>query len=228
MSSAFVINLRRRPDRLARFKQRFARVGLTIAPFVAVDADDLPDPSETDLVPKGILACWRSHATLLAEIAEGANQLALVLEDDAVPDTSVDWPLLLQRLPDAMESADLGFLQLGFVSWQFGLTRPGTLERIRRLLYASETATIDLDRARRVILGSALSGTHAYVVSREFAKRIEGVNDPCWTGADGLFMRLSSMSGADGRFPRMARLMRSLVEQESRTRRSRLLDSDVS
>jgi len=225
---SYVINLARRPDRLSAVTKRFDEVSVDLTPFVAVDARDFPPPGEMDLVPSGIFACWQSHNMLLSEIADGPDETVLIFEDDAVPNFTVDWPLLVERLPSSMEAHRLGFLQLGFVSWQYRFTRPGALERLRSLLYSRSRRTIELDKSRVVIYGSALSGTHSYAVTREFARRIPAINTPCWTGADGLYMRLSSMSGADGIFPGMARLTRSLVEQESRTQRSTTLDSDVS
>jgi GR25 family glycosyltransferase involved in LPS biosynthesis len=225
---SYVINLTRRPDRLKSVTERFHRVGLALTPFVAVDAEDLPPTSESDLVTRGIRACWRSHEKLLELIADGDDEVALILEDDVVPSLSVEWTLLAERIGPAMLMRQIDFLQLGFVSWQFGMTRPGALEKFRRTLYRESTSTVLLDVNRSVVLGSALSGTHAYAVSREFARRVSGINDPCWTGADGLYMRISSMSGTDGLFPTMARLKKSIAEQDSRDKRSSTLDSDVS
>lgn len=225
---AYVINLDRRPDRLERVSARFGLHGVDPKAFVATDARTLADPGEFDLVPNGILACWKSHERLLESIADGSEDFALVLEDDAVPDSNVRWLELLERTPEVMSRHQLGFLQLGFVSWQFGLTRPGILEGLKNLLYRGQISIGQFDAKRKFVVGSALSGTHAYVVSRTFARKVRGINDPCWTGADGLFMRMSSMSGTDGMFPGMARLKSSIVEQESRTEKSSKLESDVS
>lgn len=224
----YVINLERRTDRLQGVTSRFLSAGVSLRRFDAVDAVSLSNVDVEGLVPAGILACWLSHEALLEEVANGSEEVVVVLEDDAVPSPDVDWRLLLDRLPDAMANHELGFLQLGFVSWQFGLTRPGLLEKARSFLYPRSRAVLDLDYPRPAWLGSVLSGTHAYAVTSEFARKIRNVNSPCWTGADGLFMRLSSMSGADGRFPIMARLKASIVEQETRQGKAARLDSDVS
>ena len=224
----YVINLARRPDRLESVTERFQRVGLALTPFVAVDAEGLPPTSENDIVTRGIRAWWRSHETLLKLIADGDEEVAVILEDDVVPSVSVDWRLLAERIGPSMLSTQLDFLQLGFVSWQFGVTRPGALEKFRRVLYRGTTSTVLLDVNRTVVMSSALSGTHAYAVTRRFARQVSGINDPCWTGADGLYMRMSSMSGTDGLFPTMGRLRKSIAEQDSRDKRSSKLDSDVS
>lgn len=223
-----VINLKRRPDRINRVTERFENIGVSIAPHLAFDVNSCPPESNLQLVPNGLLANWRSHESLLAQIADSEDLYSLILEDDAVPETKVDWNLLLENTPSAMSGAGLDFLQLGFVSWQFGMTRPGAMERMRLLLYPRTTSIIQLDTKRKVVRASVLSGAHAYVVSRRFARQIEAINSPCWTGSDGLYMRLASMSGADEIFPHMARLKRSIVEQESRISRSSSLDSNVS
>ena len=224
---AYVINLDRRPDRLQRVSDRFASVGVTLTKHTAFDREVLDPATGEDLVVGGLLANWKSHAQLLRVVADSPESHALILEDDAVPSTNVDWPLLLLRTGPAMESAGVDFLQLGFVSWQYGWTRPGLLERFRLLLYRGSVTALALDTTRSIVRGSVLSGAHAYVVSRSFARRSEGLNNPCWTGSDGLWMRMASMSGWDNRFPGMARLRSSIVEQESRTNRASDLDTDV-
>jgi len=205
----------------------FAKVQVPIIAFSGVDAQALNFVPEQSLVTRGILANWKSHEKLLQQIAEGSDEVVLILEDDAVPNGDVNWRLLLDRAPKVMDTQGIGYLQLGFVSWQFRFTRPGITELTRSRLYSSKTSSIELDKSRKIVFGSALSGAHAYIVTREFARKIANVNNPCWTSSDGLYMRMSSMSGTDNIFPIMSRLKKSIVEQESRTKRLSVLDSDV-
>ena len=223
----YVINLKRRPDRLERVTERFAAVGVGLTIHQAFDREELAAASPDDLIVGGLLANWKSHQELLDRIADSRESHALIVEDDAVPSGNVDWPRLIHALPQAMAANDFGFLQVGFVSWQYGWTRPGILERARLALYRSSLTSLQLDTKRPVVVGSVLSGAHAYVVSCDFARRMSRANDPCWTGSDGLWMRMASMSGWAGRFPVMARLRRSIVEQESRSGREASLDTDV-
>ena len=115
----YVINLDRRPDRLACIREDLGRLGLSFTRIAAVDG------RETDLsgarrpwlsylyeglcVPKsGTVGCFLSHRRAWSDfLASGASQ-ALILEDDAVPR---EWDIRLMEVDLAALGIDL--LRLG-------------------------------------------------------------------------------------------------------------------
>jgi glycosyl transferase family 25 len=89
----FVINLARRPDRMAAMAAQLERLGLTYERFDAVDARTA-DPVElgapfaakgamAELTP-GDKACTTSHMHLWRQIASGPECHAVILEDDVL------------------------------------------------------------------------------------------------------------------------------------------------
>jgi hypothetical protein len=97
-----VINLARRPERLARFSSRLEQNWPFATPerFEAVDGSSSPPPA-TWKKGAGAWGCLLSHRAVLdAAIADGAASL-LVLEDDAYPadDLPQKAELFLARVP---------------------------------------------------------------------------------------------------------------------------------
>lgn len=233
MLPVYVINLRRRPDRLERVTKRFVELGVTISRFEAVDSSEI-DSTGVVLAPfrstpNAKYACWLSHSGLRDQISRGQADYALILEDDARPATGVNWPKLLEKLPTAMRQGGLGYLQLGFISHFYRWTRTGLLDEFRARLHQDSQLTLALDVHRTAILGSVRAGNHAYVVSREFVLKV-GELRPTFNGStDGFYDGLSQRSGDPGNLlvPAMARLRHSIVEQESRMKRMTPLDSDI-
>lgn len=223
----FATNLEWRPDRREGVIARFREVGLTVEPFTATDVLKFePEFRDTLAQPAGC-ANWMTHAAILEQVADGSDGHAVVLEDDAVPDPSPDWPLLLDRAGVAMDGAGIAYLQIGYISSYYRLTtRPGILERVRVGMYREDITTLELDRKRSIVLRSSLGGGHAYIVNRDFARRAARLNSPCWTNTDGVYERIASVSGPGFHVPLMARLRHSLVEQETRGTSDRV-DSDV-
>lgn len=223
----YVINLTRRQDRLQRVTGKFATLGVKLSPFEATDAQSVRF-LESGLISRGLAANWLSHARLLSEISSGDSDYALIVEDDSEPSRHVDWPLLLASAAIELPRNNIDLLQLGFCSWQYKLsTRPGLFEAFRNLLYPSQRTVLSLDTPRTVITGSFLAGAHGYIVSRSFANSLSNFNNPPWTGSDGLLMRMSSMSSSDPKYPKIARLGRSIIEQESRRNWKSKIESDV-
>jgi hypothetical protein len=106
-----VINLSKRPDRLARFSKRLENNWPFASPlrFEAIDGSNLSPPAKWKIGP-GAWGCLQSHRAVLdTAIADGVSSL-LVLEDDAFP--VEDFPQriaqFLSRVP-----ADWNCLMLG-------------------------------------------------------------------------------------------------------------------
>lgn len=83
VAHAVVINLRRRPDRLAAFTQRWieARVPVALTFWRATDGrHGVPARVPWNRLPPGAWGCWRSHQDVLRRHPGPL----LVMEDDAV------------------------------------------------------------------------------------------------------------------------------------------------
>jgi glycosyl transferase family 25 len=87
----FVINLARRPDRMAAMAPQLDRLGLAFERFEAVDAKTCaPATLNAPFAMHGVLAeltpgdkaCTTSHMQLWRQIASGADSHAIILEDD--------------------------------------------------------------------------------------------------------------------------------------------------
>lgn len=233
MISTHVINLHRRPDRLERVKARFAAVGIEVCQFQAIDSQSLETTSTEGRSHQSTLspmdACWLSHSMLADQISEGNDEYVLVLEDDALPLTGLNWPTLLERIPEAMSSANLGYLQLGFISYFYRWSRTGVRDALNCALHRDKQRVLRLDERRIAVVGSSRAGAHAYVVSRDFVRQTRRTRWSYMGSPDGYFDQMARAHGQDtgDEFLSMARLRSSIVEQESRTRRSAVLDSDI-
>jgi len=91
----YVINLARRPDRLAAITKRLDSAGLAFERIDAVDAQSTPDEeiapyfsssSGFGRVAKGDRCCTLSHLRFFERLVDSSADYALVLEDDAVFD----------------------------------------------------------------------------------------------------------------------------------------------
>lgn len=229
MIPAYVINLGRRPDRLKLVSYRFAALNVPIQGFNAVDSQELSSVDSGPRVDKslGIKACWLSHSKLADQIADGDHEYALVLEDDAKPDSNVNWPLLLERLPNEMSTSNLGYLQLGFISNFYRWTRTGVRDNISTIFRRNQQKQLRLDVPRIAIFGSSRAGAHAYVVSRDFSRQFHEVRQRFEGGADQFLDQLAQKRKKIDSPPFMGRLRYSIVEQESRINRRAVLDSDI-
>lgn len=93
----YVINLDRRPDRLATIVRDLDRLELSFERVTAVDAHDLSEAdsaSASPFVDPGAVACIRSHAEALRRLLLSPHPAALILEDDA--ELAMDAPALCQ------------------------------------------------------------------------------------------------------------------------------------
>ncbi len=86
-----LINLARRPDRLAAMTQKAAALGLTLDRLEALDAGLLQPPGEffddngpLGEIPRGDKCCTLSHAKAWEQFVASGEDYAAVLEDDVV------------------------------------------------------------------------------------------------------------------------------------------------
>jgi glycosyl transferase family 25 len=87
----FLINLARRPDRLAAMRDAATRLGLTLGRIEALDAmtagplaDQFDDAGPLGEIPRGDKACLLSHRAAWEAFLAGGEAYAAVLEDDVI------------------------------------------------------------------------------------------------------------------------------------------------
>ncbi|MBA4189120.1 MAG: hypothetical protein C0467_14070 [Planctomycetaceae bacterium] len=106
---SYLINLKRRPDRLQESLKACEQAGISPLVWEATDGQAATVPSSF-LSGPGAWGCKMSHANALADaIAKGHSQIA-VFEDDVIfcPDFAQRLPLALAALPDSWQALMLG------------------------------------------------------------------------------------------------------------------------
>lgn len=151
----YLINLKRRPDRLSEVSRKMAELGLPFKIFRAVDGHDddakLPDLNRHLFVinqkkqpVRGEIACAASHIAVWRQFLETDEEYALILEDDI--DIAPDLEMVQKQMP----GLGLDFLNLSSnAPYTYTLdeetlsqlandavrTRPTVFERSRRRLW---------------------------------------------------------------------------------------------
>ncbi|MDI4658614.1 glycosyltransferase family 25 protein [Xanthobacter autotrophicus] len=147
-----LINLARRPDRLAFMRSQLDALGLAFERIEAVDGQALDWRAGTGCITAGERACALSHRTAWQRFLASDEQLCLVLEDDAL--IAPEAKLLLESPRAFPPDADILRLE--------ATPQYSTLGRGRRCGPAGI-------RAHR--LHSKQHGTAAYMITRAFAER---------------------------------------------------------
>lgn len=199
--------------------------------------------NDHSFVPRAVDACWRSHQKVYALVAQNpGNTNCLILEDDAVLNSHLNWRAFLVDLDEYMTRASIDVLQLGFLEPTSIVTRMeivirSALTRIFSIVFrrrpGEQTIATDnhWDGVAQpphnvdLVPYSFLAGAHCYVVSKRVAGALLGLNTPTFTGCDDFFVCFAENQEDYGRF-RIARVEKSLAVQRSRIRGERL-DSDI-
>jgi GR25 family glycosyltransferase involved in LPS biosynthesis len=216
-----VINLERRPDRLARMSAVLEKAGLNFEVQVAVDGQ--LETHEPKFLSKGAVGCWKSHVNAMRRVAEAKAPFGLILEDDAVFSPVVN-DSFLSEMTDLMDRNQLDILQIGFVDWRNSISiRSGVLEFLIALL--KQRGTKD-PSGFRFILGEFLQTTHAYIVNARLAEAISdtfpGPPLLAWDDYLGILAKGQIQRGI-----RIARLVKSVASQESYEVEGSKKDSDI-
>lgn len=217
-----VINLERRPDRLARISGELKNSGLNFEILVAVDGQE--EGYESEYISRGEIGCWKSHVKAMRRQIETGAEFSLILEDDANIGNRIDRQALTQML-ELMRRNQLDILQIGFID-QFYVPslRTGILEYIISLLKSRGNKDAS---GLRFVLGEFRAGTHAYIVNTRLADAISmTVINPPLIPWDGYLESLARGQLGRGDI-RIARLDKSLVSQVSRESRNGKVDSDI-
>jgi GR25 family glycosyltransferase involved in LPS biosynthesis len=164
-----VINLERRPDRLVDFNERLSTSAnpATASKFVRVEGTDGLDLVMTPEIEhlfrnndfnfrRGLIGCALSHMSLWQQIADGSDDMLLIVEDDTtfVPHLRNELVDALGQLPEATDF-DLAFL--GSLHWETAPDRTGLAPR---------------DRWRPMAWPEFLGGTFAYLVTKTGARNL--------------------------------------------------------
>ena len=216
-----VINLERRPDRLARISAQLEKAGLNFEVQVAVDGQ--LETHEPTFLSKGAIGCWKSHVNSMQRIVQANAPFGLILEDDAVLSPLVN-DRYLSEMTDLMNRNQIDILQIGFIDWRNSVSiRSGPLEFLIALL--KQRGTKDSSGVR-FVPGEFLETTHAYIVNARLALAISGTfpGPPLlpWDDYLGVLAKSQTQPGI-----RIARLVKSVASQESKEVEGSKLDSDI-
>jgi GR25 family glycosyltransferase involved in LPS biosynthesis len=172
-------------------------------------------------VSQAIGACWMSHQKALVKFLASGKDFALVFEDDAVVRASrgsLSTRARLERLIPVMKKRGISVLQVGH------LRRFWPLEELR---YIRNKQNVKM-AGEKIVLADFVAGAHSYIISKEFAKEILGLNIPVVFGPDDYFGVLAKKYAAVGGSSwDIARLRQPIFAQESRQKSSSRLDSDI-
>ena len=219
-----VINLERRPDRLARISAELQRAGLSFETQVAVDGQ--LETHEPKFLTKGAIGCWKSHVNSMRRIVEAKAQFGLILEDDATLSPVVNYEFL-SEMTELMKRNNLDILQIGFIerlySKSFRSLAPGILEFLIALLRGRGTKD---SSGVRFVLGEFRSSTHAYIVNNRLAEAISEISPGSpllpWDDYLGSLAQFHMFGEI-----KIARLVKAVLSQESYLLEGSKPDSDI-
>ena len=216
-----VINLANRPDRLELMRSQLKDVGLEFETQVAVDGKKAR--FESNFLSSGEIGAFKSHVQAMRRQKETGAAYSLILEDDAALSSAVNEKFLSEMM-DLMDRNKLDILQIGYIEhfYSFNL-RPGFLESVISLLNGRG---IKDTSGARFVLGEFRSGAHAYIVSSHLAEGISSaVSEPPLLPWDD-WLGLMAKAQTHRNF-RIARLVKSVVSQASRSSQNSRIDSDI-
>ena len=216
-----VINLAKRPDRLALISADLRNAGLSFETQVAVDGQTVESSSK--FLSKGEIGCFRSHVNSMRRQVEIGAPFSLILEDDAALSTVVNEKFLSQ-MTELMIRNQIDVLQIGFIEHFYSLSiRRGLLEFLIELLKGRGQKDVS---GVRFVLGEFRAGAHAYIINYRLAEAISStVNEPPLIPWDGY---MHSLAGQIDRGEiRIARLVKSVVAQASRLSEDSEVDSNI-
>ncbi len=173
---AFVINLKRRPDRLADMERELGRVGLAFERVEAFDARNESLKGKVAWVkayvynflkapPIGHIGVYASHRRVWQIIVERNLPQALVFEDDIIP----------QNWDPAMH--DINFAELGIDQLRLERTDSPGQEDINPLPQESYNGTKLLGRT---ITTENTWGAAAYIITRRGAEKCLAAGEGFW------------------------------------------------
>lgn len=179
----YVINLKRRPDRLAQMIQDYGPVFQRIE---AVDGNDseLGLTSDNFCMPSES-ACWISHQKAWETMISDQVDFGLILEDDAAIDSSFVISDVLRRSANFMKANNVDLLQLGFFQ------ELGRKKSLLMKIGIKKRKQVPQDFLSSVLPNQHGIGTHAYVISQSGAEKLIRINRPVFLAADAALMYIA-------------------------------------
>ena len=216
-----VINLEKRPDRLALISADLHKAGLSFITQVAVDGQTVESSSK--FLSKAEVGCFKSHVNSMRRQVETGAPFSLILEDDAALSPVVN-EKFLSDMTELMIRNQIDVLQIGFIEHFYSLSiRRGLLEFLIELLKGRGQKDVS---GVRFVLGEFRAGAHAYIINNRLAEAISAtVNAPPLIPWDGYMQTLAGQIGR-GEI-RIARLVKSVVAQASRLSEDSEVDSNI-
>jgi GR25 family glycosyltransferase involved in LPS biosynthesis len=202
-------------------RTQLKNAGLDFQVQVAVDGKRVA--LESEFLSKGEIGAFKSHVNAMRRQKELGAAYSLILEDDAAL-TSIVNETFLSEMMELMDRNKLDILQIGFIEHLYSFSlRSGVLESIINIL--NERGRKDLS-GFRYVLGEFRSGAHAYIVSARLAEGISSaVSEPPLLPWDD-WLGLMAKAQTHRNF-RIARLVKSVVSQASRSSQNSKIDSDI-
>jgi GR25 family glycosyltransferase involved in LPS biosynthesis len=217
-----VINLAKRPDRLALITDNLHKAGLSFETQVAVDGQTVE--TESNFLSRGEVGCFKSHVKAMRRQVETGAPFSLILEDDAVLSPAVNQKFL-SEMTQLMIRNQIDILQLGFIEHFYSLSiKRGVLEFLIDLLKGRGQKDIS---GTRFVMGEFRSGAHAYIINSRLAGAMSGSGtEPTLLPFDDWLGLIAT--GQTHRNIRIARLVSSVVAQASRSSIYSEIDSNIS
>jgi hypothetical protein len=217
-----VINLAKRPDRLALITENLHKAGLSFETQVAVDGQTVE--TESKFLSRGEVGCFRSHVKAMRRQVETGAPFSLILEDDAVLSPAVNQKFL-SEMTQLMIRNQIDILQLGFIEHFYSLSiKRGVLEFLIDLLKGRGQKDIS---GTRFVMGEFRSGAHAYLINNRLAGAMSGSGtEPTLLPFDDWLGLIAT--GQTHRNIKIARLVKSVVSQASRLSIDSEVDSNIS
>jgi GR25 family glycosyltransferase involved in LPS biosynthesis len=216
-----VINLEKRPDRLALISADLHKAGLNFETQVAVDGQTVESSSK--FLSKAEVGCFKSHVNSMRKQVETGAPFSLILEDDAALSPVVN-EKFLSEMTELMIRNQIDVLQIGFIEHFYSLSvRRGLLEFFIELLKGRGQKDVS---GVRFVLGEFRSGAHAYIINNRLAEAISAADtEPTLIPFDD-WLGLIAM-GQTHRNIKIARLVKSVVAQVSRSSENSEVDSNI-
>jgi glycosyl transferase family 25 len=164
----YVINLKRRPDRLQNFKNRFGDFANDIEVVYGFDGKNSKEETnqEQELMKKcfninlGEIGCALSHFKIYKDIINNNYDYGMIFEDDAIPTDNFANKLKLV-LDDAPNNYDILYIGGRFAP-NFTM-QPVCMDKISNNIMKHNDNYVPMDHDRT---------THAYIVSKRAAQKL--------------------------------------------------------